>query len=158
MMKRLVLVIIIVFSVASCHQVKKPEKPKDLISKDKMVKVIIDMSLLTASKGIDKNALEKNGVSLQSLIYDKYGIDSLMLAESNEYYAYNIDEYEALYVKVNDSLTQLKELFNIEKEEAEAQKKKQDSIENSLKPKIKDDRLKVSKNLKTEGLPLPKNN
>ena len=157
-MKHLIVGLFILLSVASCHEVKKPETPKNLISKDKMVKIIIDMSLLTASKGIDKNALEKNNVSVQSLIYDKYEIDSLMLVESNEYYAYNIEEYEALYKKVDDSLEQLKEEFTLKKEEAEEAKRKKDSIQRASKPLKKDLTTKEFNKLKNDSLALPTKN
>lgn len=159
MMKHLVFVLVILFSISSCHQTEKLEKPIDLISESKMVNIIFDMSLLTASRGVDKNALEDNCVSLESLIYNKYNIDSLMFAESSEYYAHNIEEYEALYIKVNDSLTQLKEIFNIEIEKEEDEKRKRDSIKKLLKLKIKDQKIKGAKKKKTDSLPfLPKNN
>ncbi|CDF80905.1 conserved hypothetical protein (DUF4296) [Formosa agariphila KMM 3901] len=137
-MKRFILGLLVVFSMVACHQVKRPEKPKNLIPENTMANIILDMSLFSASRGVDKNALDKNNISLQTLIYDKYNVDSLQLAESNEYYSYSIDEYEAIYTKVNDSLTILKEKYTAEEAEAEVRKRKQDSINkkpvNALKP------------------------
>ncbi|WP_066221925.1 DUF4296 domain-containing protein [Formosa haliotis] len=127
-MKQVILGLCLLLISASCHQVKRPEKPKNLIPKAEMVNIIIDINLLSASKGIDRNALESHGVTVQNYIYDKYNIDSLQLAKSNEYYAYDIDEFEALYVKVEDSLTRLKDKFEKEKEELREKKRISDSL------------------------------
>ena len=155
-MKRLTLGLLIVFSIASCHNVKKPEKPKNLISKDKMVNIIIDMSMLSASRGVDKNALEKNNVTIQSLIYDKYGIDSLQLAKSNEYYSYDIKAFEALYEKVTDSLNILNEKFQAERDEEEERKLKKDSLEVGPVDTIVPGKKRVPKGLNNDSLELSK--
>ena len=128
-MNRLILgLLLIPLTITSCYQVKKPEQPKDLISKDKMVNVILDMSLLTSSRGVDKNVLDKNGVSLQTLIYDKYDIDSLQLLKSSEYYSYHVKEYEGIYQIVNDSLKKLKDVYTEEKKRIDEEKRVKDSL------------------------------
>lgn len=134
-LKRLILYIGIVLLITACYQYKKPEKPKNLISKDKMVRVLIDLKLITSANGLNKKIMNEQGVNNEVYIFNKYNIDSLQFALSNEYYAFNIKEYEEIYEKVKDSLEQLKDIYKkIElKEEAEekAQKKK-DSTNNVL--------------------------
>ena len=126
---------LLVLLLVSCYSQNKPKKPDNLISKDKMVNVIIDMSVYSSAKGINKKVLEKNGVKLQEYIYKKHKIDSTQFANSNYYYTYYIEEYEAIYIQVRDSLTKLKAAYTaIEKIESE-QKKKRDSIKRS---KLKD--------------------
>ena len=48
-LKRLVLFVGIIFTVIACNNLRGPEKPKNLISKDKMVNIIIDMSLFNSA-------------------------------------------------------------------------------------------------------------
>ncbi|WP_299777794.1 DUF4296 domain-containing protein [uncultured Formosa sp.] len=153
-MKRLILVILTVFSIISCQDIRKPEKPKNLIPKNKMVDIIIDMSMLSATRGFDKKKLDSNSISVKSYIYGKYNIDSLQFAKSNEFYSYNIEEYEALYEKVDDSLKALKQKFqDIQDAELETRRKK-DSLDKLSVPELKPVKNKAEKNLKLDSLKL----
>ena len=60
----------------SCNNIEKPKKPDNLISKDRMVDVITDISLMTAAKGMNKNLLEKN-MSFHKHPNDKKLLDPL---------------------------------------------------------------------------------
>ena len=127
------LIICICLLIMSCHSIDRPKKPKNLISKDKMVEVIIDMSLLLSAKGTNKMILEARGVLPQDYVYKKHNIDSVQFALSNEYYAFDIDEYETIYTKVNDSLAVLKKVYKkLEDEELKA-KRKRDSVKRATK-------------------------
>ncbi|QDO93515.1 DUF4296 domain-containing protein [Formosa sediminum] len=151
-MKRLLIAILTFFCVLSCHQVSKPKKPKNLISREKMVDIIIDMSLLTSTRGFDKKNLDSNGITVQSYIYDKYNIDSLQFAESNEYYIFNLDEYDALYEKVDDSLKVLKKQFQEIQDQEEEAKRKKDSLDKLKEPDLIPIKHREVKNLKPENL------
>lgn len=133
--KRSILYIGIILFATACYQYKKPEKPKDLISKDKMVGILIDVKLVASANGVNKKIMDEQLGNAEVYILNKHNIDSLQFASSNKYYANNIKDYEEIYEKVKDSLEKLKDLYkDIElKEEAEekAQKKK-DSINNVL--------------------------
>ncbi|WP_162126569.1 DUF4296 domain-containing protein [Flavobacterium phycosphaerae] len=100
-MKRSLVMVCLLFSLLSCSN--GVEKPKNLIDKDKMVDVLYDLSLLEAIKtqhiggGIsNKNANE--------YIYKKYKIDSVQLAQSNKYYASDVEEYKKIFEKVKAKL------------------------------------------------------
>lgn len=43
-------------------------------------------------------------------IYKKYGIDSLQLAQNNQYYASDIETYERMYNAVNDRIEREKRI------------------------------------------------
>ncbi|WP_255473256.1 DUF4296 domain-containing protein [Formosa sp. L2A11] len=145
-MKRLILGILILFSITSCHDISKPAKPKNLISKNKMIDIIIDMSMLSATRGFDKKKLDSNSISVKSYIYNKYNIDSLQFVKSNEYYSYNLEEYEALYEKVDDSLKALKQKFqDIQDAELKASRK-QDSLDKLIIPELKPVKGKINLN------------
>ncbi len=81
------------------------EKPKNLISKDKMINVLYDLSLLQAIKTQNiSGGLSKNGTN--DYIFKKYNIDSIQLAQSNKYYASDMEEYKKIFEAVKAKLEQ----------------------------------------------------
>lgn len=128
--------------VSACYTVEKPEKPDNLLSEDKMVDVLIEMSLMYSAKSINKWELEKNAIIPDAFIYEKQGIDSLQFAQSNYYYAFNIEKYNEIYGRVRDSLKQLKEKYKVIQEEEQRVK---DSIRKIEKAKLKTEKLPVKK-------------
>lgn len=127
-LKRTIAGILSLLFITSCYKLKGPEKPKDLISKDRMVNILIDIRLLASATGANKVILENNGVDFKTYIYEKHNIDSLQFAKSNEYYAYNVDEYDDIYTKVKDSMEALKRRYSELEEQEELEQIKQDSI------------------------------
>ncbi|WP_435136669.1 DUF4296 domain-containing protein [Formosa sp. A9] len=139
--------------VVSCHKVKKPEQPENLMSEDQMVNVIIDMALLTAAKGVDRVALEEKGIMPEAFVYEKHQIDSLQFALSSNYYAHDIAAYEAIYAKVDDSLKAIKAVIKQQQDEAEEAKRKADSLKKVAMPKVKpQEGKKVIKGIKLDSI------
>ncbi|WAC01303.1 hypothetical protein N7U66_14555 [Lacinutrix neustonica] len=62
MKRKLLIGLIMGFVLVSCYDVKKPKKPSSIISKDKMVVVLVDMSIMSSAKGVNKKRLEENGI------------------------------------------------------------------------------------------------
>ena len=58
----------------SCYDIEKPEKPKDLLSEDKMVDVLVEISIMSSAKGINKRILENNGIKPVEYIYKKHAL------------------------------------------------------------------------------------
>jgi hypothetical protein len=142
----------IMLLVTACFQFKEPKKPKNLISKEKMVDILIDAKIVGSANMANKRIMESHGVDLETYVFEKHNIDSLQFAESNEYYTFNIKEYDEIYQKVKDSLEALKIFYqDVEKkEEAEvARKRKQDSLQmlTTLKDSISN--LKLHDSIKT---------
>lgn len=127
-LKRLIAYFVLVLLATACYKYDKPKKPKDLIPKDKMVNIIMDIRLLSSANGKNKTTLEKNNLQSESYIYKKYNIDSLQFALSNNYYAYYVDDYMEIYDKVKDSLGALKDKFSDLVKKEEQEKKYKDSI------------------------------
>lgn len=129
MLKRTILFLGIILFITSCH-VGGPKKPKNLISKAKMVKILIDARILYSASSVNKDTMQKHGVKLDTYVFEKHGIDSLQFALSNEYYAFHIKDYETIYNKVADSLEALKTVFNEQKlkEEKIKLKREKDSL------------------------------
>ncbi len=140
-LKRLFAYFSIILMATACYKYNKPKKPENLISKDKMIDIIMDVRLLSSANGQNKSTLQKNNVQAEAYIYKKYNIDSLQFALSNDYYAYYVDDYEAIYAKVRDSLEGLKSKFADLQFKEEKEKRYRDSIQNI----IKKDSIRISK-------------
>lgn len=120
--------------VVSCYKLKEPEKPKNLISKSDMVNILIDLKLIASITAAgDIKILDSNNVRSEKYIYNKYNIDSLQFAISNNYYAYHLDDYEAIYKKVTDSLEALSRFY----EEVEVKELKEKRSQDSLRSLVK---------------------
>lgn len=129
-MIRRVGILLFIFGLCfACNKIEKPEKPEDLIDKNKMVDILFDVFVFNAAKGTDKSILEDNNVTPNIYIYKKYQIDSLQFVKSNEFYAYDIKTYEEMISKVEAKITAKKEQFQktVDLEE-ERRKKRLDSI------------------------------
>ncbi|WP_425076702.1 DUF4296 domain-containing protein [Psychroserpens sp. S379A] len=141
MIKRIYLIIIIFGFCVACNKIEKPKKPDNLIAKEKMVDILFDVYVFNAAKVTNKRKLENNNVTPDVYIYKKHNIDSLQFVNSNEYYAFNINEYEDIIDKVETRIKTQKEKYQKEIDKEEAEKKKQrDSIKraiDTLKPKKK---------------------
>src|SRR5690606_20469138 len=121
---------IVFLVVVSCYKFKEPEKPKNLISKSDMVNILIDLKIIASiTAGDDIKVLDSNNVRSEKYIYNKYNIDSTQFALSNNYYAYHLDDYEAIYKKVTDSLEALSRFY----EEVELKELKERRSHDSLK-------------------------
>ena len=98
--------LIFLFILSSCGFINDNENhnSENLISQEKMIDIIYDMSLISVSKGINKRILENNGMKPKSYILKKYNIDSLQFASSNEYYSKDLEQDLFIYEKVLEKL------------------------------------------------------
>ena len=95
------------FSLFGCVNnslIEHPNVPEDLISQDKMVDIIYDMTLISVAKGVNKSILENNGIIPEEYIFKKYSIDSVIFAENNEYYSFDLKIYQSIYDEVKIKL------------------------------------------------------
>ena len=107
-MKKLIFIVFIFFS---CNKdSKKITVPENLISQEKMIDVIYEMTLINVSKGVNRSVLENNGVVPEIYIFNKYKIDSLQFALSNEFYSNDLDKYLEIYNSVKEKLQQNKQI------------------------------------------------
>lgn len=134
-LKRFILFIGIIFTVIACNNLKGPEKPKNLISKDKMVDILIDAKLIISASSKNKIIMRDSSLNINTYVYEKHKIDSLQFALSNNYYAFHVEDYEDIYTKLADSLDRLKAKLKEKeaKEWKEQTKREEDSLEQVLK-------------------------
>ncbi|WP_298556474.1 DUF4296 domain-containing protein [uncultured Algibacter sp.] len=147
-LKRLIIILIVIFTTIACNKLEGPEKPKNLISKGKMVDILIDARLITSASSKNKIIMRDSGLDMNTYIYEKYNIDSLQFALSNNYYAFHVEDYEDIYTRLADSIDKLKkELKVIEgKEWKEKTKREADSLAKVYEEQKKDS-LKLKETL-----------
>ncbi|MBD3864164.1 DUF4296 domain-containing protein [Olleya marilimosa] len=139
--QNIVIYIFITLLFVSCYGIDRPKKPENLMSKDKMVDVLVELALVSSAKGINKRELENKGIVPDTFVYKKHKIDSTIFANSNNYYAYDIDEYSQIYKDVRDSLESLRIFYkDVEKKENLIKDKE---LKETLKDKVK--RVKTAK-------------
>ena len=103
-----ILVLLLIVSYTSCQDVKKPEMPTDLISQDIMVDILTDVYISNASRNVNNKLIIKRNLQLDSIIYNKYNIDSLQFVVSNTYYSSDLRTYGNLLTQVQNVLVLLK--------------------------------------------------
>ncbi len=101
-MEKIAAVFCLVFLVVSCNT-KGIQEPKNLIEKDKMVDILYDLSLMQAIKS-QNIAGGIGNKEANRYIFKKYKIDSIQLAESNKFYASDMEGYKKMFEKVKEKL------------------------------------------------------
>jgi hypothetical protein len=132
-MNQIKYVLVIFLLSLGCAHNADPVKPENLISKNKMVDVMIDLSIISSAKGMNKSLIERNGITPDQYVYIRHDIDSTQFSESNAYYSYFIDDYKLILQQVEDSLNKLKFDYNrlAERDEAlEKTKKNENNLKN----------------------------
>ena len=89
---------------------EKNVPPVNLISEDKMIEILYDMSLISVSKGINKRIIENNGMKPKKYILKKHNIDSIQFVSSNEYYSKDLETYLSIYEEVLNKLQSNREI------------------------------------------------
>jgi hypothetical protein len=147
MFKRFIIYIGAFLLMVSCYNFNKPEKPNNLLSKKDMINIIMDLKLLASANGSNQILLKNKGIYSEAYVYEKYKIDSLTFALSNDYYAYYVEDYDEIYNKVKDSLEVLKKFYDDVLLIEAAEIKKKDSL-NNIKFKDSLDLIKKKDSLK----------
>ena len=126
---RFIVFILSFLLLASCQDVERPEPPADLISEDKMVNVLTELSLIHGARSYNKNMLEATGIKPHEYLWEKFDIDSLQFVRSNNYYAQNYKQYQKIYGAVKQRLENYKVLYDSLRELEEIRR---DSLDTEL--------------------------
>ena len=147
-MKQIKYLLVICVLCLACSNSTIPEKPKNLVSKNRMVDVMIDLSIVSSAKGMNKKIIEQHGITPDEFIYKRHEIDSVQFIESNAYYSYFMDDYKLILKRVEDSLEKLKFKYNrlaeIEEKRDETEKtEKKSKADNTRINKKRDSLIKA---------------
>ena len=91
------------FIITSCDS----EINEDIVNKEKMVKILIDMHLAEEAIGnlkYDKDTLEALFARKEQEILDKYSISEELYRKSYSYYFFEPEELDKVYAVMLDSL------------------------------------------------------
>jgi hypothetical protein len=110
-MNKLKVIIILIFVLGCNNSLTQKPIPIDLISQEKMVDIIYDMTLINVAKGVNKSILENNGIIPEQYLFNKHSIDSILFAKSNEYYSYDLKTYQTIYDNVKIKLEKNKKII-----------------------------------------------
>jgi len=141
-MKNNILILLLSIFIISCTSNTIYKKPKNLIPKDQMVDLLVDMQLAIGARSV-KNINKKRNVDYMHLVYEKYGIDSTRFAESNFYYNTDIDQYGKILEKVKTRLEKIKKQYEKEQLIKDSLKRKNSPMIN--KSPVKKQKKKVFK-------------
>lgn len=97
-------ILLIAISFGACQTVQQPEKPRDLIGRDKMVSILTEAYLANAARSIDNRTIIEEGIEMDSLFYNKFEVDSLQFAKSHAYYAADVNTYSLFIQEVETKL------------------------------------------------------
>lgn len=117
-MRKIITVIVLLILLVSCKE-EVIQKPDQLVDKDVMVNVMVDLSILEAIKYQNPASLDTFKINPRDFIYKKYKIDSLQFAKSNVYYASDYEGYKLMFEQIVKRLDAKKKsadsLVNLEK-------------------------------------------
>ncbi|AFL81054.1 hypothetical protein Aeqsu_1569 [Aequorivita sublithincola DSM 14238] len=133
-MKQSIIFILFALVLFGCQDVNYPEKPKNLIAKDKMVDILTETYLDNAARSVDNNSIITKGIKMDSMVYKNFGIDSLQFVQSNSFYAADVNTYMEIVQEVEARLTKMgKDMDSI----WEMKRDRKDSVNDLLKRPIK---------------------
>ncbi|RMA66346.1 DUF4296 domain-containing protein [Ulvibacter antarcticus] len=131
-MKYFLTLVVILFFIG-CQDVKRPERPENLIPENEMVDILTEVYLINAARSTDNRVLLKSKIMPDSFIYKKFRIDSLQFAESNAFYTSELNTYNGLFMKVQERVELLKirvdSIAEIIKKREEEERRIKDSID-----------------------------
>jgi len=129
-MKHLTILFLFSIFLFSCTSNTIFKKPDNLIPKDSMIDLLVDIQIANAAKS-GKNLDGNFGINYMPLVYEKYKIDSARFVESSFYYTTDIDHYvkilKTVKARINTLHTENESLLEIE-----------DSIKKAGKPTLED--------------------
>ncbi len=128
----------------ACQTINEAEKPKVLIEEDRMVEILTDIAFVKAAKSSNRKVFEQKKINPETYILKKHGIDSIVFAENNEWYADQLEKYEEIFQKVKSNLEKSRDFHEKLKKEEDSIKKIEDSIAKSKDTIDLKDKLKVS--------------
>jgi hypothetical protein len=101
-MRKLIFFLAIIL-LASCTSKTILEKPANLIPRDTMVLILIDL-YIAKSASTEKNINNERKINYVPLVYNKYLIDSTRFINSNYYYTSKLEEYDLIFKDVKATI------------------------------------------------------
>ena len=101
-----------VLLMMSCSNTGQVKKPNNLIGEQQMENILFDASLMEAINNSSERNLELLPLLGRHYLYLKYGVDSIQIVESEQYYAKNTRVYLRIYNNVLKRIDRVKDSLN----------------------------------------------
>ncbi len=135
-MKKISIILFALVLFTSCTSKTIFKKPSNLIPKDQMVDLLVDMQLANGAKSV-KNKNGKRNINYMHVVYEKYNIDSTRFAESNFYYTTDVDLYADILKKVKQKISTKRDFYDkIVKENDSIERLKIPLVKEKIKKKV----------------------
>lgn len=103
------IIILLLFLVSSCTEMGDNKPPDNLIPPQAMSDIMTDIILMKNIKRNNYAPKEKKHLLTDQYLFDKYGIDSLQLANSQEFYTKNPKKYIPIFKEVQIKIEKIKD-------------------------------------------------
>lgn len=130
--------------LVSCQDIERTPRPDDLIAEEKMVDVLVDLSLLHGARSYNKSLMQEKGIQPYNYLWEKYKIDSTRFLKSSNYYSDHPKQYEKIFQQVKLRLESLQVKYDSIRE---IEEQRQDSIEAARRDSLGIKDLPERKNL-----------
>jgi len=135
-MKKIIYILFISILIVSCTSKTIFKKPDNLIPKEQMIDLLVDIQLARGAKSV-KNKYGKRNIDYMYLVYEKYHIDSTRFAESNFYYTTDVDQYADILKKVKNQIIEKRDFYEkIVREKDSLKRVKTPMIDEKPKKKV----------------------
>lgn len=153
-MKNFIVIILVLFLSVSCKK-ELVKEPKKLITREKMIDIMYDLSLLEAMRFQKPLSLDSVESDPTKFILKKYKVDSLQFAQNNMYYASDYESYKDMFDEVSkriavnqraaDSLAKIdeKKAAKTNKNKPALKEELRDSVRKTI-PKINIDSIRMA--------------
>jgi hypothetical protein len=116
-MYRFLIGCLLIALIVGCTSNTILKKPDNLIPKEQMIDLIVDLLLADGGKNIRTFDMKRN-INFYPQVFEKHQIDSIQFQESNYYYTSRIDDYDeilnAVELKLNTWKDEFRELKRVE--------------------------------------------
>lgn len=110
-MKGLIYIALFIFLCSSCTSRTIYKKPDNLITEDKMIELWTDIVIAKGAFN-EKNVNVRRKVNYMRFVYNKHQIDSARFMESNIYYTSRIEDYERMFMKVEENIKKIQAIYD----------------------------------------------
>ncbi len=107
------LVLTLYSSLFGCVNSGTLEKPDNLISEEKMERILYDATIMEVMSSISEKNPVFEHILGKSYLYEKYGIDSLQLIQSENYYAKNPRIFHSIHSTVLKKMDVIKDSLDL---------------------------------------------
>ena len=110
---KLFIVIFLFFIAVACKEQQQQivSMPECLLSEQKMINMMVDVALVKSAKSTGRKGLRDSGIKPLEYLYNKHGVDTIVIRENLEYYNSDLKKSKVIYEKVSVIIKERKEVL-----------------------------------------------